>query len=399
MSEIQKKIIIVGGGPAGSSTALHLSKLNPELIPDILLLEKATHPRTKVCSGALSHHGSLVLKGLGIQPDVPHIPLRDIRMAYGKHHYSFKGNPVARVFQRSELDQWLLEEVRKSGVEVRENEGVQQASIEEDGVTLHTDRAQYRAKMVVAADGASSPVRHALGWPINPNNKSRLLDFPSPPEASFPLKPAGVDANHEVSLHERGLAILYFSRISQGLQGYLWDIPTQHGGSLYVDRGLFDSRTFAHRPIVALKDELRPFLAQRNLDLDSQAQRLSSHPYHFFDPSNEFSRPHILLAGDAAGVDPLCGEGIAFALGYGRVAAKHLVRGFKNQDFSGKGYKQEILKDPVTKQLRMRFRLARMAYSIRSSAVLSAGWSIASFFARFTKWNNADYVPDNPGKS
>ena len=380
MSEIHKKIIIVGAGPAGSSTALHLCQRNPELAEHILVLEKANHPRTKVCSGALSHHGSLVLKGLQLQPEVPHIPLRAIRMSYGKHHYSFRGNPVARVFQRSELDKWLLDEVRKRGVEVHENEPLQKAEVRDGGVHLWTNQAEYSAKMVVAADGAGSPLRHALNWPIKPENKSRLLDFPSPPDSA--------------SMHQEGLAILYFSRIAQGLQGYLWDIPTQHHGHPYIDRGLFDSRTYSNRTAVSLKEELRPFLAERNLDLESESKRLRSHPYHFFDPSNEFSRPHVLLAGDTAGVDPLCGEGIAFALGYGRVAANHLVSALERNDFSGRGYKAAILKDPVTRQLRMRYRLARIAYSIRSDTILSAGWGVASLLARFTKWNNSGYVPD-----
>ena len=133
---------------------------------------------------------------------------------------------------------------------------------------------------------------------------------------------------------------------------------------------------------VSLKEELRPFLANRSIEMDNHAEKLRSHPYHFFDPSNEFSRPHVLLAGDAAGVDPLCGEGIAFALGYGRVAARHLFRAFQVNDFSVRGYKREILEDPVTRQLLMRYRLARIAYSIRSETILSIGWSIASFFAR-----------------
>lgn len=391
--ESKKKIIIVGAGPAGSSTALHLCQLNPALAKDILILEKANHPRTKVCSGALSHHGSLVLKGLGLEPEVDHVPLRGIRMAYGKHHYSFKGNPVARVFQRSELDHWLLMQVRAKGVEVKENEPLRSAKVENDGVTIATDKREYRARMVVAADGASSPFRHSIDWPIQAKNKSRLLDFPSPPETinSNQDKP---DTFQTLSLHNQGLAILYFSRISQGLQGYLWDIPTQHHGTEYVDRGLFDSRTYSNRPAVSLKEELRPFLANRSIEMDNHAEKLRSHPYHFFDPSNEFSRPHVLLAGDAAGVDPLCGEGIAFALGYGRVAARHLFRAFQINDFSARGYKREILEDPVTRQLLMRYRLARIAYSIRSETILSIGWSIASFFARFTKWNNPDYVPD-----
>ena len=251
----EKKIIIVGAGPAGSSTALHLCQLNPALAKDILILEKATHPRTKVCSGALSHHGSLVLKGLGLEPEVDHVPLRSIRMAYGKHHYSFKGNPVARVFQRSELDHWLLMQVRAKGVEVKENEPLRSAKVENDGVTIATDKREYRARMVVAADGASSPFRHSIDWPIQAKNKSRLLDFPSPPETidSNQDKP---DTFQTLSLHNQGLAILYFSRISQGLQGYLWDIPTQHNGTEYVDRGLFDSRTYSNRPAVSLKEEL-----------------------------------------------------------------------------------------------------------------------------------------------
>ena len=347
---------------------------------DIVILEKATHPRTKVCSGALSHHGSLVLQGLGLQPPVSHVPLREIRMAYGKHYYSFKGNPIARVFQRSEFDEWLASEVRKRGVTVQEKEPIREAAIDEDGVRIRTDHGTYHARMAVAADGAASPLRHSLGWPIRPDNKSRLLDFPSPPE-SIPGPKAA-------------LAILDFSRISRGLQGYRWDIPTQQDGTVYMDRGLFDSGIDTRRPLLGLKPELARYLADQGIRLQSEEARLRSHPYHFFDPSNDFARPHVLLAGDAAGVDPLCGEGIAFALGYGRVAARHIVKAFQSQDFSGKGYKEEIIQDSVTGELLMRFRLARIAYSIRSNLALNVGWYLASLVARFTKWNNSDYVPD-----
>ena len=379
-SILEKSIIIVGGGPAGASTALHLCKLDPSLASDIIILERSKHPRTKVCSGALSHHGSLVLKGLGLEPTVPYVPLREIRMAYGKHFYSFKGNPIARVFQRSELDAWLIHEVRKKGVMVQENAAIRGAQPEENGVRVWTEQSTYRARMVVAADGAMSPLRHALNWPIRPENKSRLLDFPSPAETEIDLRTS--------------VAILDFSRISHGLQGYRWDIPTQQNGIQYMDRGLFDSGTHVLRPLLGLKPELADYLAEKGIRLQSEEKRLRSHPYHFFDPSNEFARPHVLLAGDAAGVDPLCGEGIAFALAYGRVAARHIVDAFESQDFSGNRYKEQIISDPVTGQLSLRFRLARIAYSIESHALLSAGWSLASFIARYTKWNNPDYVPD-----
>ncbi|NIQ23698.1 MAG: FAD-dependent oxidoreductase, partial [Pseudomonas stutzeri] len=47
-------VIIVGGGPAGASTALHLERLNPKLAARTLVLEKSRHPRDKTCGGALT---------------------------------------------------------------------------------------------------------------------------------------------------------------------------------------------------------------------------------------------------------------------------------------------------------------------------------------------------------
>ena len=48
-----RPIIIVGAGPAGTATALALHRLDPMLARDVLVLEKARHPRPKVCAGGL----------------------------------------------------------------------------------------------------------------------------------------------------------------------------------------------------------------------------------------------------------------------------------------------------------------------------------------------------------
>ena len=50
-------VIIVGSGPAGTSTALHLCRLRPELAGRILLLDRAVHPREKLCGGGITHYG------------------------------------------------------------------------------------------------------------------------------------------------------------------------------------------------------------------------------------------------------------------------------------------------------------------------------------------------------
>ena len=76
-------ILILGGGPAGLSTALHLAQLAPRLVPRILVLEKAHYPRHKLCAGALVSDAEVILEGLGLDvSEVPHVDAAEAHLDF-----------------------------------------------------------------------------------------------------------------------------------------------------------------------------------------------------------------------------------------------------------------------------------------------------------------------------
>ena len=116
-------------------------------------------------------------------------------------------------------------------------------------------------------------------------------------------------------------------------------------------------------------------------------------PIRWWSSDGRFAQPRVILVGDAAGADPLMGEGISFALGYGEPAADAIIDAFARDDFSFADYSERLLAHPLFKQLRIRTQLARLAYLLNYPIVVRVGWSLMRLFLRFTPWKDRDYVP------
>ena len=80
--------------------------------------------------------------------------------------------------------------------------------------------------------------------------------------------------------------------------------------------------------------------------------------------------------GDAAGTDPLFGEGISFALGYGNWAARETVRALETGDFSFRGSKFRLARSALGQALFARWFIANIVYVIKWRWFQSLLWRV-----------------------
>ena len=379
MSQIEYvDVLIVGSGPSGTSTALHLVKNHPSWAERIVVVDKAIHPREKLCGGGITHLGQNILVRLGLPLEVPNFEVKEARLIYKDRSYSFFADPVFRVTRREEFDHWLVKTAEKLGVRVRQGEAVINVTPHVDFVEVQTEKGLFRAKVLVAADGSRSFIRRKLKWP-GESHVARLMEVLTPEDAAVR------------SEFRDNVAIFDFTPMTEGLQGYYWDFPSFIDGKPVMNRGLFDSRARTERPKADLKKILRQSMSDRDRDLDDFT--LKGHPIRWWSRDNQFSMPRILLVGDAAGADPLVGEGISFALGYGEVAAETINEAFLSRDFSFENYRPHLLDHSLFQQLDLRTRLARIAYKFQNPWLTRSLWFVMGQGLNRTSWGDPSFDP------
>lgn len=347
------RIIIVGGGPAGLATALHLARRSPELADHLLIIEAAQHPRPKVCGGGVTFHGEEQLQHLGIPMTAPAFHVQSIRFQLGEQAFVTACPNAMRIFQRHEFDAALATAVATQGLTLHNNEKLLNLAPSPTGLVVTTSQGCYQAQVVVAADGANSTVRRLLGL-RSTYGIARLL------RVLRPIDPS------QTRCWQQGQALFDFSCISQGIQGYVWDFPCFVDNQPYINHGIFDSRV---APTAQLAEphaphHLKGVLAAhlRNQAVDLASVNLQGHPVRWFNAKAEFARPHVLLVGDAAGVDALFAEGISYAMQYGSIAAAAIETAFAHKDFTFADYRDRLLQHRLSRSLQRRAFIASHFY-------------------------------------
>jgi geranylgeranyl reductase family protein len=342
-------VIVVGAGPAGSAAAYHLATAGL----DVLLLEKTSFPREKVCGDGLTPRAvkALTAMGIPVEPGNGWLINKGLRIIGGGGRIelawpdlsSFPGYGTVRT--RTDFDQLLARHAQKAGVRLLENIAVTGPTIDErtgevTGVTAREAAApaegagraskrpegaqrNFGARLVLAADGNSSRLSIAMGLRTRPD------------------RPLGVAVRtyyktprHDDDYLEAWLD-LWDGR--QLLPGYGW-IFGMGDGTSNVGLGLLNtSDAFGNIDYRAL---LKRWLASMPPEWGF-AEENRTQPVRGAALPMGFNRtPHytrgLVLVGDAGGmVNPFNGEGIAYAMESGELAARSVVQALARPTAAG----------------------------------------------------------------
>ncbi|MDG6218051.1 MAG: FAD-dependent monooxygenase [Candidatus Thermoplasmatota archaeon] len=320
-------IIIVGGGPAGISTWLHLNKLAPDLASKTILIEKERYPRDKLCGGGLGGWSEYVLNKLDIKLNIPFLPIDDTEFVYGDDTYVLHQKGSFRMVQRIDFDNLLAKTAIKRGLNLRENESFLDLKRTGNGLSVKTTKGIYYTKILIGADGSLSKVCKK----IKTSTRSYLaptLEIFNPSQPEFD------------SEYENKKITVDMTPIKENLQGYLWHVPFLKDNIPFIGHGLVDFRIYKNKPKADLKNIFNKALQNRKIQ--SSPNSWKSHPIKWYSPNEKISENNILLVGDASGVDPAFGGGIHFSLSYGDIASKEIINAYNNEDFSFDSYKENI---------------------------------------------------------
>ena len=210
--------IVVGGGPGGSTCAWKLRAAGL----DVLVLDKAAFPRTKLCAGWVTPEA---LRDLELEPgDYPHSLMTFDALRLNWKFLGIAPRTRQHSIRRYEFDDFLL---RRAGAEVVEHKV---RNVREDGGDYVIDES-FRCRYLVGAGGTACPVYRNLFHDRNPRERR--------------LQIATLEQEFAYDWQDPNCQLWFFDG---GLPGYAWYVPKANG---FINIGLGAIATITGRAVTA----------------------------------------------------------------------------------------------------------------------------------------------------
>lgn len=333
-------VVIVGGGPAGISTALHLHAAAPQL--RVVVLEKERYPREKICAGGIGARAFRILERIGVVVDCPCVPLDAVAMRIAGQTVVVDEPGCGAVVRRVEFDHAFAKIAAARGIDVRDGTAVETIRVDDDGVTVDDT---FRARVLVGADGVAGIVRRQTGFPRGE------------------LRAQAVELDTEGAPADLPRDTVVFDFNTTALRGYAWDFPTIVDGRPLVCRGVYVLHDGKPHAPAEPRTRLTTYLAERGLDITRY--RIKQYAEQGFQPGADISAPRVLLVGEAAGIDIATGEGIGQAIEYGSIAGPYLADALAADALGFADWRQAVEKHHLGFQLAIRHGCYRAFYGRR----------------------------------
>ena len=347
-------VIIVGGGLAGLTSAIHLSTRKKR----VLLIEKNEYPKHKVCGEYISNEVLPYLNSLGINPinegakKITKVHISTTKSNLIKGELPLGGFGMSRYF----LDNLLVKKAHLNGVQILKDT-VDSIHFKKDSFTITTKSSGvFQSKITIGAFGKRSSLDQKM--------KRKFIQKKSP-YLAVKIHVKGVFPENLVALHNFKGGYCGVSKVEDNAINVCY---------------ITEYRSFKkHKNITDFQEQV-VFKNKHLRKIFKETSPVFEKPLTISQVSFQTKNPvedHIIMCGDTAGmIHPLCGNGMGMAISSAKLASTRILQFLNGEIKTREGLEKQYLRD-WNKEFKIRLKAGHfIAWLFRNQTISQIAYSI-----------------------